>query len=164
MTIISIRHSEPTDAEAIHRILTAPRAVAGTLQLPHQSLERVRQRWTNIDDGRYSLVAVAEGEVVGTLGLVVEKAMRRRHVGSIGMSVRDDWQGRGVGTALLAAALDLADNWLHLTRVELHVYTDNAAGLALYRKFGFEIEGTHPAYAFRDGRYVDSHSMARVRP
>jgi putative acetyltransferase len=59
--------------------------------------------------------------------------------------------------------LDLADNWLNLTRIELSVYTDNAAGLALYKKFGFEIEGTHRRYAFRGGRYVDAYSMARVR-
>ena len=37
-------------------------------------------------------------------------------------------------------------------RIELTVYTDNAAAIALYRKFGFEIEGTHRAYALRDGR------------
>ena len=53
---------------------------------------------------------------------------RMRHVGSIGMAVRDDWQGKGVGTALMEAALDLADNWLNLTRIELSVYVDNAAG------------------------------------
>jgi L-phenylalanine/L-methionine N-acetyltransferase len=64
---------------------------------------------------------------------------------------------------LMEAALDLADNWLDLTRIELSVYTDNAAGIALYKKFGFEIEGTHRRYAFRNGGYVDSYSMARIR-
>jgi putative acetyltransferase len=59
--------------------------------------------------------------------------------------------------------LDLADNWLDLTRIELSVYTDNAAGIVLYEKFGFEIEGTHRRYAFRNGEYVDAYSMARVR-
>ncbi len=57
------------------------------------------------------------------------------------------------------AALDLADNWLNLTRVELTVYTDNAP--ALYEKFGFGIEGTHRRYAFSDGEYADACSMAR---
>ena len=46
--------------------------------------------------------------------------------------------------------LDLADNWLNLTRIEPSVYTDNAAAVVLYEKFGFEIEGTHRRYAFRN--------------
>jgi putative acetyltransferase len=41
------------------------------------------------------------------------------------------WQGEGIGTALLRAALELADDWLGLTRIELHVHTDDAAGIAL---------------------------------
>jgi putative acetyltransferase len=61
----------------------------------------------------------------------------------------------------MEAALDLADNWLNLTRIELSVYTDNQIGIALYEKFGFEIEGTHRRYASRSGEYVDAHSMAR---
>jgi len=67
-----------------------------------------------------------------------------------------------VGTALLAAAIDIADNWMGYRRLELTVYTDNAAAIALYRKFGFEIEGTHRGYAFRNGAYVDAHTMARL--
>jgi hypothetical protein len=76
--------------------------------------------------------------------------------------VRDDWQRRGVGSALLTAALDLADRWLNYRRLELTVYTDNTAAVTLYRKFGFVIEGTHRDFAFRDGRYVDAFAMARL--
>ncbi|RME41865.1 MAG: GNAT family N-acetyltransferase, partial [Caldilineae bacterium] len=68
-----------------------------------------------------------------------------------------------VGSQLMAAAIDLADNWLNLRRLELTVYTDNEPAIRLYRKFGFEVEGTHRAYAFRDGVYVDTLAMARVR-
>ena len=62
----------------------------------------------------------------------------------------------------MQAALDLADNWLRLRRVELRVYADNARAIALYGKFGFEVEGTHRAYSIRNGVYVDSLSMARI--
>jgi GNAT superfamily N-acetyltransferase len=58
------------------------------------------------------------------------------------MAVRDDWQGKGVGSALLAAAYDLADHWLPVTRLELTVYTDNARAIALYEKFGLRARGT----------------------
>jgi L-phenylalanine/L-methionine N-acetyltransferase len=63
----------------------------------------------------------------------------------------------------MEAALDLADNWLNLIRVELTVYSDSAAAIALYEKFGFEIEGTHRHYAFRNGEYVDAYYMVRIK-
>ena len=50
-----------------------------------------------------------------------------------------------------------------VTRIELHVYTDNAAGIALFERFRFEIEGTHRRFAFRNGRYASACSMWRVR-
>lgn len=160
---ITVRHAEPDDYESLHRIFSSPKAIAGTLQLPLPSAQTWRKRLSEPHEEDYSLVACVDGEVVGSLGLEVFSRPRLRHTGRIGMAVRDDWQGKGIGTALMEAALDLADNWLDLTRIELHVYTDNAAALALYEKFGFAVEGTHRRYAFRDGEYVDSYSMARLR-
>lgn len=80
------------------------------------------------------------------------------------MSVHDEWQGKGIGTALMRAGVELADNWLNLMRLELEVYADNEPAIRLYRRHGFELEGTLRQYAFRDGRYVDSYLMARLRP
>ena len=164
MPHVSVRHAEPDDYEAMHRIMSAPGVAAGTLQLPLQSAEAWRKRLAQPPEGLFLLVACAEGEVVGNLGLETSPNRPRiRHVGSIGMAVRDDWQGRGVGTTLMRAALDLADNWLNLTRIELTVYVDNSPAVALYERFGFEVEGTHRRYAFRNGEYVDAYSMARIR-
>jgi putative acetyltransferase len=126
---VTVRHAEVGDAEVLHRIMTAPRVVAGTLQLPLQTVERTRKFLAEPPDGSYVLVAVAEDEVIGNLDLrTYPHSPRRSHVGEIGMAVHDDWQGKGIGTALMEAALDLADNWLNLERIELKVYTDNAAG------------------------------------
>ena len=164
MAQVSVRRAEPEDHEALHRIFSGPKAVAGTLQLPFPSAEMWRKRLAEPPEGLYSLVACADGEVIGNLGLETSpNRPRMRHVGSIGMAVRDDWQGKGVGTALMEAALDLADNWLNLTRIELRVYVDNSGAVALYEKFGFEVEGTHRRLAFRNGEFVDAYSMARLR-
>lgn len=73
------------------------------------------------------------------------------------------WQGKGVGKALMQAGIDLADKWLNLTRLELEVYSDNDAAIRLYEQFGFEREGVLRQHAFRDGRYVDSIMMGRLR-
>ena len=161
---ITVRRTEPDDYEALHHIFSGSRVIAGTLQQPFPSAELWRKRLAEPPEGDYSLVACADGEVVGELSLHTSPTRwRMRHVGSIGMAVRDDWQGKGVGGTLMDAALDLADNWLNLTRMELHIFTDNAAAIALYEKFGFETEGTHRRYAFRDGEFIDAYSMARIR-
>jgi putative acetyltransferase len=162
---IVVRRTELRDADAIHSIFSGPKAIAGTLQLPYPSVELWRKRLSDMPPSDFSLVATIDGDVVGNLGLhEAGKSPRRRHVGAVGMAVRDDSQGRGVGSALMKAAIELADGWLNYQRLELNVYTDNLAAMTLYRKFGFVIEGTFRAYAFRDGRYVDSYAMARLHP
>ncbi len=162
---IVIRRAEPSDAEAIHATFMGPKVIAGTLQLPYPSIELWKKRLAEVALADYFLVATIDSHVVGNLGLhEAGKSPRRRHVGAIGMSVRDDSQGRGVGTALMKAAIELADGWLNYQRLELNVFADNLAAMALYRRFGFVIEGTFRAYAFRDGHYVDSYAMARLHP
>lgn len=160
---IVIRRAEARDAEALCRTFNAPRAQAGTLQMPMPSPDLWRKRIADQPQEDYFLVAEVGGELVGNAGLHQAGRTRRRHAGTVGMSVRDDWQGKGIGSALMARIIDLADRWFDYRRLELTVYTDNAAALALYRKFGFEIEGTLREYAFRDGAYVDAYTMARLR-
>lgn len=162
---IVVRRAEIRDADAIAATFSSPLAMAGTLQLPFASSSAWTKRIGEFPAGSHLLVAEVDADVVGNLGLHAASASpRRRHAGSIGMAVRDDWHRRGVGTALMRAAIDLADRWIGYSRLELTVYTDNAAALALYRKCGFEIEGTARRYALRDGEMVDAYLMARHAP
>ena len=161
---ITIRRAEPDDFPHFQRVYESPEAFAGTLQLPHPSKEMWRKRLAEFPETDVMLVACVDGEVIGNAGLNHVRGLRRAHAMAIGIAVRDDFAGRGVGSALLAEIVAIADGWLNVFRLELTVYSDNARALALYRKFGFEVEGTHRAYALRDGRYVDATCMARIRP
>jgi len=160
----TIRHAEPSDVNALYQTYSTPGVIHGTLQLPYPSAEKWRKRLTETPDGMFNLVACVGDEAIGQLGLhTFPLNPRRRHVGQIGMAIRDDWQGKGAGSALMRAAVDLADKWLNLSRLELEVYTDNEPAIHLYKKFGFVIEGTLQQFAFRDGQFVDVYAMARLR-
>lgn len=164
---VVVRAAEPDDAAGLRDVMAQPRAQAWTMQVPHPSIREWEERLADPPDGFRILVAClgdASGRVVGSLGLGVVAQPRRRHCASLGMAVHDDWTGRGIGTTLLEAAIDLADNWLQVQRLELEVYTDNGPAVALYERFGFEVEGTRRGTVFRDGQYVDTHVMARWRP
>ena len=161
---ITIRAAEPADYDAIRETMMQPRAQSETLQVPYTSLEVFRKRAAEFPPTDYILVAEMDGRIVGNVALIGNpRHIRRRHVASLGITVHDAWHGKGAGSALMQAALDLADKWLQYTRIELTVFTDNAAAIKLYKKFGFEIEGTHRNYAFRNGEYVDVYAMARLR-
>jgi putative acetyltransferase len=98
---VTIRHAEVDDADAFHRIMTGPRVVAGTLQLPLQAAEWTRKLLEQKDEGSHVLAAIAQGEVVGNLALVTYPTLwGRRHLGEVHMAVRDDWHGKGVGGLL----------------------------------------------------------------
>ncbi|MGZ8255719.1 MAG: GNAT family N-acetyltransferase [Burkholderiaceae bacterium] len=164
MTEVVIRRAEPSDAEGIALTFRSREASMGTLQNPYPSIAQWTERLGRNATLNYVLVAVADDQVVGHAGLHGNENPRRAHAWMLGMSVRDDWHNRRVGTRLMESLIDLADNWLGALRLELTVYVNNEHALKLYRRFGFEIEGTHRAYSLRDGQYTDTYAMARLHP
>ena len=160
---IVIRALEPEDYADLATIYGGPHVVAGSLHLPFPAQDLWRRRTENPDSEIPRLVAAVEGMVVGIATLDVGEG-RRRHSGSIEMAVRDDYQGRGVGAALLEAIIELGEHWLGLTRLDLVVFTDNSPAIALYKRLHFEVEGTLRQYALRHGALSDAYLMARIRP
>ena len=160
---LTIRRAEADDCSEISEMFKSPKVYSGTLQVPYPSREYWRRRLTENTDSVYTLVGVLNEQLVGTVTVVTfPERPRRKHVGVIAICVHGDWQGKGVGAELMRAIVDLADNWLNLTRLELEVYADNEAAIRLYERFGFEVEGTLRRHAFRDGEYVDSKVMGRL--
>jgi len=108
------------------------------------------------------LVAMRGAELLGELsvrGLSNRRAVQ--HVATLGMSVRADARGQGVGGALLEAAVEWATEH-EFTRIELYVYARNAPAIALYEKHGFVTEGRRKHFIRSGDEFLDDLVMARV--
>jgi RimJ/RimL family protein N-acetyltransferase len=140
-------------------VVARERAYIGFLEPP--PLEQSRSFWTSlIDKGHPFLVAVEGATVVGWCDVVPVPRPIFAHVGTLGMGLLPDWRGRGLGTQLMAAAVE-ASRACGLERVELAVFADNERAQRLYRKMGFVVEGVQARRAKVDGRYRDEILMAR---
>lgn len=103
----------------------------------------------------------AAGALVGYLGAWGGSVARNRATAYIVIGVRQTYAGQGIGTRLFEAL----DGWARragIHRLELTVMTHNAAGVALYQKMGFAIEGTRHHALCVDGAFVDEYYMGKV--
>ncbi|MGZ4333407.1 MAG: N-acetyltransferase family protein [Gaiellaceae bacterium] len=130
---VQIRPSRDEDRLPLAVLFAAVAAERdGIATEPPVDIEARAASWTLDGD----LVAVASGRIVGSIHVEAS----RHGYGEIGMAVARDWRGQGVGSALMAAAIDWGrDRRLH--KLSLSVFAHNAAAIALYRKFGFVEEG-----------------------
>jgi len=157
-----IRPIRAEDAEGAYQLRLQPGALEFTLAFPSQRPDETNRFLERLGPDDHTFVAVLDGQVVGIAGLHVGQG-RRRHSASLGMSVHDQFQGRGIGRKLLAALLDVADNYLGLARVELEVLPDNTRAIRLYESMGFEHEGCKRRAVFRGGKHWDGLIMGRLR-
>ncbi|WP_425453646.1 N-acetyltransferase family protein [Oceanobacillus chungangensis] len=88
-------------------------------------------------------------------------AKRNKHSAYIVIGILQDYRGKGIGTKLFEELEHWASNH-NIHRLELSVVTRNEPGLSLYKKMGFEIEGTKRHSLFIDGEFVDEYEMVKL--
>ena len=150
------------DAEALWKIARQEGVIETTMALPSLRLEQRLKSIGELSENDHYMVAERAGEVVGVAGLTVGTG-RTRHSGSLFIYVARQQQGQGIGTRLMQALLDLADNWLLLRRVELTVLTENEGAKRLYERLGFVVEGRRKMSVIAQGELKDEWLMARFR-
>jgi ribosomal protein S18 acetylase RimI-like enzyme len=154
MAEFAIRGALPEDAHAMALLLAAVAEERdGIASEPPVDVEQRTAQFAR--SAAASLVAEAAGAIIGTIH--VETG--RFGAGDVGMLVDADWRGRGVGRALLEAAIERSRaQGLH--KLCLEVFAANAAALALYRRCGFAEEGRRvKQYRRASGELWDSIVM-----
>ncbi len=135
MTGFEVRPARPEDGRRLAELFAAVAEERdGIATEPPVDVNARTKQFAASSDG--TILAVAAGDLVGSLHVDVN----RFGVGELGMAVARPWRGRGVGSALLAAAIEKArSEGLH--KLSLEVFPHNEAAIALYRKFDFVEEG-----------------------
>ena len=106
-------------------------------------------------------VAEDEGRIVGRLSIARDQHPASYHVADLGLMVAATHRRRGIGRALLVAAVEWARE-SGVQKLELHVFPHNEPAIRLYESYGFEREGYRRAHYRRAGEYVDAIVMALV--
>lgn len=109
------------------------------------------------------LVATEDDRIVGRLSLARDPHPASAHVADLGMMVAASHRRRGIGRALLDAAVRWA-RVAGVSKLELHVFPWNEPAIRLYEDFGFEREGLRRRHYLRDGVAVDALLMAYHLP
>ncbi|MPM20661.1 L-amino acid N-acetyltransferase AaaT [bioreactor metagenome] len=157
-----IRPVKLSDAADIAQLRCMPGVFETTLGHPASRVEQSEKFLAGMGDNSFEFVAEAQGKVIGMGGISIFPGARLRHSAGFGIMVHKEWQNRGVGTAIMKAVLDMADNWLMLERVELGVFADNVGAIRLYERMGFVVEGRKRHAAIKNGEYADEIIMARL--
>ena len=127
------------------------------------TIEQERERLTALlaTDNSMVFLAMHAGEPIGFLWANGGMFRRNHHTVHIVIGIRATHTNQGVGTRLFQACEVWArERGLH--RLELTVMTHNHLGIALYKKMGFQIEGTASDVLRVEGAYVDLHYMSRL--
>jgi len=122
-----------------------------------------KNRWIKSlhDRGVLWVLAEIEGQLAGSLSLARHHdSEKTKHVRSLAIGIAREYRGMGVGSALM----DYAVRWARKRKVKkivLSVFSTNKRATALYKKFGFAVEGTRKKQFLIHGKYVDEVMMGR---
>ena len=163
----TVRPADPGDAEALVRLAEAVSSE------PEGWLISVDGEWRSVGDERRYLKAVRryphaavyvaerdeDGAIIGRLSLARDTHPASAHVADLGLMVAADARRRGVGWALLEAAVEWSRT-AGIRKLELHVFPWNEPAIRLYERFGFEREGERKGHYRRGDEFVDAVLMA----
>lgn len=165
---MKVREIEISDAEELSRLIHEVEASsdymlweAGERKVETTPQQNMIERMVVSDNSTIFVVENENNKLVGYLFATGGNAMRNKHSTYIVIGISEDYRGQGMGTKLF----NCLEQWAtqhSIHRLELTVVTRNEAGVDLYKKMGFEVEGTKRHSLFINGEFVDEYYMSKL--
>ena len=127
------------------------------------TLEEQRDQIDNLlrQENQRIFVTEQDNQLVGYLEATGGTFKRNRHSAYLVIGILQAFAGQGIGTQLFQRMEEWAkQKYIH--RLELTVMAHNTAGIGLYKKQGFAIEGIRRHSLLINGQFVDEFSMAKL--
>jgi len=116
----------------------------------------------NASETDMMILCEVDGRIAGNCQVSRKKRLKSRHRGEIAIALLQEFWGLGIGTALMQAMIDQADDW-GLMQLELEFIEGNARARALYEKMGFRIVALRPdAIKLASGKLLHEYIMVRA--
>jgi RimJ/RimL family protein N-acetyltransferase len=156
---LRLRKARIEDLEAMHAVLSDPRATRYWSTPPHGDMEET-QAWLNSmieapERSSFDFIVEHEGRCIGKCGMY--------EVPEIGFILHPDYWGQGLAAEALQAVIESAFESLPLDKIVADVDPRNAASLALLKKLGFHETGRGERTWHIAGEWCDSIYLALAR-
>lgn len=162
---VLIRQAEIADAEKLLNCLKTYIPQSEYIPKLEQEIKLTvsdEENWIrSFSESNNSLLLIAEHEhqIIGNIDLTGSRREMMVHTAVIGMGMLNEWRNSGLGTALLSATIEWAQQNPVLELIWLQVYTQNQLGISLYKKMGFEENGIIKDFFKNKNGYFDNLTM-----
>ncbi|GEA94092.1 GNAT family N-acetyltransferase [Weissella viridescens] len=159
---MQLRPLEKRDLPYIYKQENARRVMALWFEEPYTSFDELEILYDKhvLDQAERRFVIDVNDEFAGVVELVYIDNLHRNT--EIQIIVEEKFQGQGLAQEAMRAGLEYAFNVINMHKVYLYVDVENTAAVHIYKKIGFEMEGTLKEQFYANGRYHDSYMMGMV--
>ncbi|MBP2241904.1 RimJ/RimL family protein N-acetyltransferase [Cytobacillus eiseniae] len=164
---MDIRRLKPSDAVEYREmrliaLKSHPEAFASSFEEEKENPADIYAKRFASDES-YTFGAFEKEKLIGSVTLLKETKLKLKHRALIvAMYVSDDSRRKGVGKALIAAALDHAKSQAGIEQIYLAVESTNEPAKKLYSSFGFEVFGKDKCALKIGDNYFDEEHMVLV--
>ncbi|MFR1709313.1 MAG: GNAT family N-acetyltransferase [Clostridium sp.] len=160
-----LRRPKEEDAEAMIEYLNIVGGESNNLLFGKNefrlTVEQEKEYIKSINDNENALMllGIIDNKIISVSQVSASNRKRIAHNSELAISVKKEYWGMGIGTAVMESLIDFARSSNTIKTISLGVKGSNKKAQHLYEKLGFEKVGVHKNFFNIDGNYDDEILM-----